>query len=100
MSRTELLDDLQFYLGAFVYGCIPTHQLTCEDHENYIFPRVLDRKSEFFVFDSCDFHLSSNKSSTMRMVMFEMGLKSYTLEASMSGFKGKHFSTFDLMVSV
>mmetsp|Transcript_32094 Transcript_32094/g.46655 ORF Transcript_32094/g.46655 Transcript_32094/m.46655 type:complete len:511 (-) Transcript_32094:2136-3668(-) len=85
--------------GAFVYGCIPAHQQKCEDHENYTFPRVLDMKSEFFTFDSCSFNLSSNKSSTMRMVMFDLGLKSYTLEASMGGFNKKHFSAFDLMVS-
>ena len=86
--------------GTFVFGCVPDVDKDKKEHQNLVFPKVYDRISSYFKFDKCSFSISSKKSATMRLAMYNLGInRAYTLEASMSGTDGKHYSAIDLLVS-
>ena len=86
--------------GLFVFGCIPDFDHDKRDHKNLIFPQMFDRASDFFRLDKCNFSISSKKAATMRLAMYNFGIeRAYTVEASMSGIDGKHYSIVDLLVS-
>ncbi len=69
-----------------------------EQPSPYLFPRIFDETCTFFDVSGCTFKSQTTKASTMRIVMNrEFGITcSYTLEASLSGYRGHHFSTADL----
>ena len=87
--------------GCFMYGCIP--EFNCRNKNDtfitpHYFPQIFDKKSDFFQLKGCNFKMQRSKASTMRMVMYhEFGVHcTYTMEASLSGANGYHFSCKDL----
>lgn len=91
--------------GAFVYGCRSSiiASNSCKSNKllspsPFLFPRILDEQCQFFSLSGCTFKSQNAKAATMRIVMNrEFGIAcSYTLEASLSGYKGFHFSSKDL----
>jgi len=63
-----------------------------------LFPRVLSTFSDIFVLEHCSFKVHRSKASTMRIVNFiELGIDCvYTIEASLAGYQGQHFTAHDL----
>ena len=91
--------------GAFLYGCRSSiiASNSCKSNKllspsPFLFPRILDEQCPFFSLSGCTFKSQNAKAETMRIVMHrEFGIAcSYTLEASLSGYKGFHFSSKDL----
>ena len=91
--------------GAFVYGCRSSIIASnyCKSNQllspsPFLFPRILDEQCPLFSLSGCTFKSQNAKAATMRIVMNrEFGIAcSYTLEASLSGYKGFHFSSKDL----
>lgn len=63
-----------------------------------LFPRIMEQCIPSYNTTASFFRMDSIKSSTMRMVLFtEFGIEcSYTIETSMAGYDGKHYTEPDL----
>lgn len=95
--------------GAFMYGCATDDIIikTCDEaHQSKTFsaltlPQILNKRCEFFKLESCNFKTVNCNAPTMRTVMAqEIGIDcSYSLEASLGGINGGHFTREDFMVS-
>lgn len=84
--------------GLFMYGC-PRGNWNKSQLTSHTVPTLFDNQCEFFNLHRCTFRVQGCKASTMRAVMYkEFGIESsYTLESSLSGYKGYHFSIRDLL---
>ena len=96
--------------GVFMYGCsskdgisvkTPNDKLRKENISVFTLPQILNVKNKSFKLEYCNFSSINYKAPTMRTVMFEeLNISySYSMEASLAGMNGKHFSCNDLMVS-
>lgn len=99
--------------GVFLYGCRQQHQELIFTNNNKRasssgqsqqqklseqFPKILDQNCEFFKLRHCNFTSMNKNAPTMRYVMFkEFGIPcSYSMETSLCGADGMHFSMNDL----
>jgi hypothetical protein len=59
-----------------------------------LFPQAMQRLCPDFVAQNCSYRMHKSKASTMRIVMYsEHGVhNAYTLETSLAGARGRHFT--------
>lgn len=64
-----------------------------------LFPSLMGEGCPFFYPENCSYRMHKSKASTMRIVMFTGHgiVNAYTLETSLAGAKGRHFTSQDLL---
>ena len=96
--------------GVFMYGCDSEEVIIQTNHDKELnmksvsvmtLPQILHQRSNFFKLEHCNFRTVNCKAPTMRSVMCnDLNIScSYSMETSLGGVNGIHFTIEDLLVS-